>query len=435
MSLSRVEFYVLTLFKKITANTFSSLMLGASVFCYSNTLYAVDAEIYEEALIQFHQGEYTTAIIHLNNLLGEDPLHLPSRVLLAENYLALGDGIAAEVELNKAKQGGAAFKLISPLMAKSYLIQSKYDELIALPIVNDGNPSYESIMLTYQGLAYLAKANYEQARFSLTQALNLNASNVDAMLGKAKLAIKVSQPKFALENVHQALAIEPNNSHALVLASIISKQLNDNPSAYSYINQSLKHVPDNYTALLIRAVLEMEMKNPQAAIEDVDKIISALPNEPVANYIKLLSSQEVDDQVTSDKLKVHLGAVMGAIPKEVLEAQPIYYFLQGLVSLQSGAIEAASKSLLKYHQVHPNDIRTLKLLAQIDMQLGKSFSARKYLVKAHLIDENDPQLWTMLGRSNMLTGSLDKAEFYFDKVNKVFPNNLSAKVDLAKLYL
>jgi len=60
---------------------------------------------YEKALIAFQNDEFSSAVIHLKNIIKENPTHMPSRVLMAQILITQGNGSAAQVELDKARDG------------------------------------------------------------------------------------------------------------------------------------------------------------------------------------------------------------------------------------------------------------------------------------------------------------------------------------------
>lgn len=425
-------------FKSIDLLRFTFLTL-CLISCLSQRVYAVEVgkteQNYEEALLSFQEGEYKTSIIHLKNILANNKVHLPSRVLLAENLIALGDGSGAEIELNNAKKGGAATRLLEPLFTRAYLLQNKFDDILNLPVSRNMSATYQSQLLALQGLAWLGKSDTKNAALNFNESLSLFSSNVQALLGKARIALLAEDNILAQDYINKALTVEPEHQQALLMAAITAKLLQNNTLSLQYAEQLIELNPNNYAALLVRAVLLIDKEKHAIALNDINKIIVAMPNEPIVNYIKIVSSQAVEDTKESAKTQHHLDTLMGAIPDEMMEEQPIYYFLDGIMSFQNGTFESAEKAFLKYHDKFPKDIRVLRLLGQTEMVLGNSFLARKFLVKAYLLDENDVETWSLLGRANMMTGNVAESEFYFQKALNHQSSNFSAQLDLAKLYL
>lgn len=428
--------HLFTPYKAINTKAINLICVALlALFTSSNSIAEVDPKVYEEALTTYHNGDYKTSIIHLKNILAEDSSHLASRVLMAENLLAQGNGMAAEIELNIAKKEGAALKLLAPLYAKAYLMQNKFDRVLSLQSEISTGARYQNKMTTFYGLAYLGKNDLKKASVAFDKVLAVNPSSVDAILGKAKVALKNEKLVDAQKIINDVLTLSPDNKQALLMAAITQKQLNNNEAAFDYINHLLELSPNNYAAVLVRAVLLMDLNNHDAALADIEKIMSVMPNEPIANYIKLISAQSSNKLDLIQPTQIHLESVLGAISEDMMDEQPVYYFLKGLISFQAGAMESAEGAFSKYHKVFPNDTRVLKLLARAELALNNVYAARKYLIKAQLVDENDRETWSLLGRVNLMTGNIAESEFYLKKVVAAYPNSLSSNIDLAKLWL
>ncbi len=406
-----------------------------SIFLTSQVIANDISKTYEDALTSYHDGDYAASIIHLKNILSINTTHLPSRVLMAENLLAQGSGRLAEVELNVAKREGAAILLLAPLYAKAYLLQNKFDQILDLPIEPQTSNNYQSTMLTFHGFALTGKNQLQEARTEFNKALKLSPYNIEAFIGKTKVALKERNFEEALKLINHTLTIEPRNIEALLMGAITYNQLNKKDLALDFTKELLNYEPNNYSALLVHSVLLLDLKKYDLALSDIDKIIKILPNEPIANYIKVLSAQASESTQLSSETQQHLDTVMTAIPEEIMNEQPIYYFLKGLISFQNNTMEAAKESFLKYYKTTPNDQNILKLLARTELALDNSYVARKYLMKAYFHDETDTDIWSLLGKANLMTGNISEAEFYFGKVMVAFPNELRPRIDLAKLLL
>lgn len=392
-------------------------------------------ESYESALQAYHQEKYQDSIIHLKNALTLDKDHLPSKVLMAENLLAQGKATTAEVLLKSTIESGADKVRIMPLLAKSYLLQTNYQNILAMHIPDNSSAAYRSIMQTYVGFAYLGQRHYASAIQSFDLALTLEPSNENALLGLAKVNIAQEDIDQALIKLQQVLTIDDENTQALLMIAIVYKLKNDVDSALNKINQLIAIDKDNYSALLTRAMLFSSQGEDKKAIADLDEILLYYPNEPIANYIRLITESSEGREGVSKKVQLHLMTILSAIPAETKNEQPVFLFLTGLVNFQNNAMENAQKSLLRYHQLAPEDIKGMTLLARAEMALGDYYAAKKYLVKAHLLDETNVAIISLLGRSYMMIDELTKAAFYFNKAIQAQPNNLSAIIDLATLHL
>lgn len=400
-------------------------------------LYSADFEdkTYKDALTSYQEEEYSTSIIQLKNILSVDHSHLAARVLMIKNLLAQGKGAEAEIKLNIAKEKGAKIRKLSPLYAKAYLLQNKFDQVLSLPLEPKSSNSVQSTMLNFYGAAFMGKTQFKEASYQLNRAIKLNPYNLDAYINQAKISFKLDNYTETLRLIKYVLKIEPNNSQALLMGAVTNKQLGKIKIALRYISKLLTSEPSNSSALLVRAVILMDLHKYDLAISDIDKVVNIIPNEPIANYIKLLSAQASDKTQLSTNTLKHLETIITALPQEVMDELPLYYLLKGLVSFQNNALETAVNSFIKYHKFYPKNTQVLKLLSRSNLALGNIVDARKYLIKAYLNDESDTSIWTLLGQANLMTGNIIESEFYFKKVMMAFPDELRPRIDLSKLLL
>lgn len=424
-----------TLLPRKVLNQSIKFMTLLYFLCSSVVSFALEInQTYEKALQAFHQEKYQDSIIYLKNILAEDTNHLASRVLMAENLLITGKPGAAEVELNSALKSGADKFRITPLLARSFLLQTNYQRILDIYIPETSTVTYQSIMQTYVGYAYLGQKHYLSASQAFEQALTFNPTNIEALIGLAKISILKEERDQALPLLEQALSLDNEHKQALLMLSIVYKLKNQSNAALATVNTLLGLEEKNYSALLTRAMLLSSLGQHEQAIADLDVILLHYPNEPIANYIRLISNQKPQSHEESKQLELHLMAILAAIPAEAKTEQPVFLFLTGLVNYQNNAMENAQKSLLKYHKIAPEDLDALILLAKTEMALADFYSAKKYLVKAHLLAEDNVEVWSLLGRNYLTLNELDKAEFYFNKALNNQPNDLTSIIDLATLY-
>ena len=192
---------------------------------------------------------------------------------------------------------------------------------------------------------------------------------------------------------------------------------------------------NNYNGLLIRSVLLTDQGKYQEALADINKIIEVIPNEPVTNYIKSLSSLSLGDEKSYTVANEHLKNIINGLPDELIEQQPIYLFIDGVVNFRQNLMEKADDSLSKYNKKQPKDITAIKLLARTKLALGSYGTAQKLLRKVHLDNPNDIEILSLLARSYILLGNNVRAEHYFTEALRLSPDNTDSTLDLAKLLI
>jgi putative PEP-CTERM system TPR-repeat lipoprotein len=388
---------------------------------------------YEDALASFYTSELNAAIIHLKNALKNDPKHLPSMVLLAEVYIAMGDGALAENQLEKAQNNKADESKVLPLMIEAYLLQQKYKKVINAPIAADTQKKQLNKIAILQGRAFIAMNNLAQARILFQEALEHVPSSVKAQLGLAQVYLLKGNRLQARAYLSQVLAISPTNSIALTMLANIEQKVGNKLESLSILSQVIELNNKNFPALLARASLYIELGNFQLSLNDIDVITTEIPNEPKANYLKIVANSALGNTKEVDETTAHMNVVLTGLPEEVMKQNPVYLYLAGVLSFQQQENLKAQEFLQKYLAIINNDTRALKLAAQVELSLNSPFRAKTLLVKSKLVDPDDIETWSLLGQTYTILGELQLAENYLIDVVNNNKDNPKALFDLANL--
>jgi putative PEP-CTERM system TPR-repeat lipoprotein len=416
--------------KKILAFSVSVLLSGSVIAAQSSS-----NEPFENALKSFYMEDLNSAVIHLKNALKNNPKHLPSRILMAEILIAQGDGAGAEIELEFAEQGNADDKKTLLLLLEAYLLQSKYDQVINKAIPIPGSDKLSSDILVLKGRALFNKNNAVLAQAEYEDALALNPRNPEALLGLAQVAYKRNQYEDALTLIEQTLKLAPLNTNAMQMKASIYQIKGDIEQAIKAISEAIAINIKHFPALLTRASILIEQQKFNQALDDVNVILADIPNEPRANYLKAIITNALGLSEEFSKTTSHLDVVLTGMPDDIMKENPIYYYLAGLVNFNQGEYLKAQDDLRDYIAIVSDDIRAMKLIAQVEFALNEAYSAKNYLIKARLLNPDDIQIWTLLGKAYYMTGEVEKAELYFTDVVKALPTSAGAHFDLGELQL
>ncbi|MDO6445823.1 PEP-CTERM system TPR-repeat protein PrsT [Colwellia sp. 1_MG-2023] len=416
--------------KKILAFGISVLLSGSIVAAQSSS-----NEPFENALKSFYMEDLNAAVIHLKNALKNNPKHLPSRILMAEILIAQGDGAGAEIELEFAEQGNADDKKILLLMLEAYLLQNKFDQVIDKAIPLPESDKLSSDILVLKGRALFNKNNAVLAKEEYENALKLNPKNPDALLGLAQVAYKRNQFDDALKNIQHTLELAPLNTNAMQIKASIHQIQGDIELAVKAISEAISINAKHFPALLTRASIYIEQQKFTEGLADVNVILKDIPNEPRANYLKAIITNALGLSEEFSKTTSHLDIVLTGMPDDIMKENPIYYYLAGLVNFNQGEFLKAQDDLRDYLSIVSDDIRAIKLIAQVEFALNEAYSAKNHLIKARLLDPDDVQIWSLLGKAYHLTGEVEKAELYFADVVKALPLSANAFLDLGNLQL
>ncbi|MEW6991044.1 XrtA/PEP-CTERM system TPR-repeat protein PrsT [Colwelliaceae bacterium 6441] len=389
------------------------------------------SSLYEKALISFNNNEVSTSVIHLKNLLKKDPDNISARVLLAEAYIFQGLAIAAEEELKFAKLANVDMDRLVTLFAKAYLLQHKYDE--ALEVIKPGKRGkiIESELFVLKGQALLGKKLFKSAGVAFKEALTLNKNNKLAHLGEAQVFFIDGLFEKSLSSIENILEIDASFVNAWIFKAKILQNISQTEQAILAIEKAISIEPKHLDARLTFAKLLVSTKNYKDAEAQVDFILSEIPEEPRAGYLKAIINASINKGDPNKKL-IEVITTLNAVPDEVMQTTPDYYYLAGLTNFQFGNREDARRYLNKYLTFTEFHIPSVRMLATIDLEDGNLSSAQNLLSKTNIANPDNPNILTLLGLTYLQLENNKKAEFFFEKVLDMYPTSEVGIANMAK---
>ncbi|MBA6390698.1 PEP-CTERM system TPR-repeat protein PrsT [Colwellia sp. BRX10-3] len=409
------------LFFTCTTFVFTSLASNAS-------------EIFELADKKFNQHQYDEAKIHLKNLLKDQPNNIPARFLMVELLLAVEQAALAQTELNIIEGLGGDYKKITLLRSKTLLMQNKYNEILSIFEDNYIDQIYAAKMYVLKGLAHLGLRQLLLSEEAFNQALSLNVSNLDAILGLAQLKVNRFQYEEANTLVEQVLATPFPPEKAWFLKATVEQNLGNYDKALVNINRVLLENSEDVNALILRATLLFELQNYSTANKDALQILNKVPNEPRAKFIQAAIAVKDNDEESSKQLIEEIAQTLSKISKEDLRSSPSYLYLAGVIFYQQNQYELAKEYFNQYLEIDDFNVSAKILLAQISMRQGDFEGAKSQLVKANIQHGDKGQILTLLGVCYLELQQYESALAYFKQVKSIQPT-ASVDLQLAKAYL
>ena len=350
---------------------------------------------------------------------------------------------------------------VLPLLAKSLLLQFKYQEVIDL-VIESKNLSLEAATTLYvlQSQAYFQIGNQEAAEEAISSANELSADSPYARLGKAYAAFNKTEIGIALETVDTLLAQSPNFGEALLLKGQLE-------SAQSNHKEALKSF-EKYHALQPKLIqgriylTDSYIKNRQ--FDDAEKHINIMlqinKKSPFINQLKSQVLFELKDfsnaksyaeiAITNGGQNILTSSIAGISAYQLGQSEQAYRHLLPIADKLPEQHELRGLfNLLEYNLgYNTNDSSDLNELGQLSegnvgllinsgielARKGKFDEAKKFIDVIDSSKISDP---IELTRISMLKLTLNDKTAVADlkRVLETQPNNTEAKVILAKAYL
>lgn len=396
------------------------LTLPATVFGDSKA----DAYV-KEAADYIAKGELKSAVIQLKNALQRDPGNIEARVMLGRLYLASGEGPSAEKEFARAGESGAKANDWLAGYGQALLMQRRFkDVLEKVQVPDDAPPSLRASLLALRGQASLASGASDDARKAFKDALSLDASNLQARVGRVRLLAKEGKVEDALAQVLELSESHPNNFTLYLMKGELyrsSKRLDEAEKAYRTARDLAPGDPRGHIGL---ALVHLSQGKFDDAIEDAKRMRGQFQDRlPMASYVHAVAAYRKGDLDTANE---ELQKVLSVAP-DLLQAQTLY----GVINYSQGKLEIAEDYLARANSQLPNDGLVARLLAATYLKLQRPKAALDVLKAVEDAGAKDAQLYALLGTAYLQLGESDKSADYMAKAVELAPDQAVLRTQLA----
>ena len=172
---------------------------------------------YQRAFDLFERGDVRSARIELLKALQSNPNDPLARLLQARVMLELGNGVAAQTEVEKAIAAGVPRDKTRHLMAAALVLQRQFDRALTEADPKLVPPQFASYAARIRGRAQLGLDDADRARAEFELAQKLAPNDVEALVELARFEVMQRQPAAGEKLVDRALALKPTNVRALLV--------------------------------------------------------------------------------------------------------------------------------------------------------------------------------------------------------------------------
>ena len=360
----------------------------------------------------------------LRTLMRTEPRNVDAHVLLARSQLMTSDWVAAEKEIKIARALKYDRVTLTPMLARTYLMQEKYQELLVDIPASGASPDEVARNMVLRSMAYLGLGDLTRAQTSLDQATRSLPDDPGVLMQGARLALARKDVTNADRLATAALAQDPRNVDALLLRSDVAVQRWDNSRALGYLNEAVEQAPYSPYVRMQRATLNLKLGQDRLVQEDVDAVFDLGPrdtSQPLFFNAMLMmrAKKYADAGVEFDKL----GPAMEQYPKA--------FFYRAAVAMELGQTQTARESLDRLLRLTPTDVDGVRLAAEVELKSDRPDKAAALVVRAVDAGLKDPPSHNLLGRAYFILGRRAEALEQFRIATVMAPENREFKAHLA----
>ena len=341
------------------------------------------------------------ALLELRTYTRENPKDGAAALLLGRVQAQLGDLLAAERELKRARGVGADPPAIQGLLGQIYLSERRFKDVLSEIPASSPNPADAARNLALRSRAHLGLEDMRAAGLSLAAAQKLSPANAEVLVATARLEFARRDPAAAATAVDAALAADPVNLDALLLKTQLLSNAGDAAGALAMADRAIATAPAYPAPRMARANLLMAGNELAKARADVEAILEAQPRNAPAIYLDgVLAVREGRFIEASERLQ-NLGSSASRFPRAS--------YFQALAAMGRNLPATAVEFAERYAAQSPADPDGIRLLARAQAANRRPDLATKTLTDASARGIDDPQTLDQLGVVLASIGNLPAA--------------------------
>jgi len=371
---------------------------------------------YERGVAAFNDGDVRTARVEFLNALQADPDDKAARVMQARVHLALGDGVAAESEIARARRAGVPADQLAHLLAHAELLQG--DARAALAEAAGAAAAHEAYAARIRGRAHMALGETGEALAALNRALVLAPEDSDVLTDVARFRRANGDVAGALDAVDRAVAARPRNAEALTLRGELSRGQYGLAAALPWFDRALEVDPGNVVALLERAITYGDMGRMSDMLGDAREVHRLTGGHRTAYYLQAMLAARARN--------FNLARGLWERTRGTFDDTPAGRLLLSAIDFETGNEEQASRRLALLVADQPGNRRARRLLAAARWRMGDSAGTIEALRPLADLPDADSYTLSLIGRALARQGDGDAASLYLARAARPQPGALSS---------
>ncbi len=319
-------------------------------------------------------GDIRGAQLELRNAVLKDPNNPEAHYELGKLQLQLGDAVAAEKELKAARGRGSKATSLTPLLARAYLAQQKFPDLLREFLPTGLPPADAALLMVSRAMAQLALRDTVAANASAVAAERLAPTLADAPMAIARIAAAAGDRAQAQLKLDDALKLDPKLLEALGLKADLLRSQGDLTQALAALDQAVAAAPYLPQVHLARARSLLIAGEDTKARQDIEVALKIDSKNTMGLYLQSLLLIRAKDWQNADGSLQKIQPVLDRLPRGE------YYY--ALVKSNIGQMEQALESIGHYLAHSKSDADGYRLLARVQLEMGRRAEATEALKQA-----------------------------------------------------
>jgi putative PEP-CTERM system TPR-repeat lipoprotein len=377
----------------------------------------------ESAKSQYEKGDLRATQIELKNALKADPRNVDARLFLAKIYLDGRNGLAAQPEIEAARDAGASVDETRLELGTAYLYQNLWDRALKELVIEEIPQDEKTEARRQRVRAYMGKKDFDAARGEAQAALDIEPENPALLVEMARIELRARQIDAAKSVVDKALGIDPSNVDALLVKGDLTRSTVGLEEALAYFSEAANLEPENLNARLERAATLVDLRREVEAEEDIAAVYAKAPEHPLAHYLTAVSLGRKDKFEEAQEL---MNRTRGTLASYLPAVQ-----FEGVLAYELGNYSVAVEKMERVISALPQSIVARRVLGATYLRQKDADSAFEMLYPLIEAGAEDAALLTLVGTAEAQRGNFDEAMTYFENAVAAAPDRTNLRTQLA----
>jgi len=382
---------------KLTLAISAALSLSA---CSPNVTideYLTQAKTFSE------KREHNSTIIALKNAVRIEPQNHNVRFLLGAAYLAQGDYLGAEKELEKSEKLGSDNALLMTYLVQAKVKLKKFDfvyqlvEQVGTFVDND-----QVMLLTYAGIAAIHQGKPQLAKEYIEDAISLSDDSIYGQIGKAYISHSGNNYQDGLNTVDELLVTTPDFAEALLLKGYLLQASEEFDEAAKTFEQYAKLRPKDIQVKFFIAQNYVFAQNFDVAEPHVNLLLKISEFHPLANQFKA--------EIEFSRENFELAKEHAVTSFQQDDSFSLSKIIAGISAYKLDDYEQSYQYLISVKDLLSPEHLVRKLIIDLQLKLGYDTEAVAELQSLADFNAVDSAMLTMASNQMIASGNVEAAQ-------------------------
>jgi tetratricopeptide (TPR) repeat protein len=333
----------------------------------------------------------------------------PGTDRLAEAAAALdsGDGISAEVAVDRAREAGLPREQVAAFAGEAELLLG--DLSAARSWLEAGRFSRASAQRGFHALARLEvlEDNTRAAARAFDLALARGPANARLWVDIGRFRYANGQHSLAVDAAEHALSIDPADPRALEFRGQLLRDAKGARSAVQWFERAIEQAPDDLGLLGEYAATLAEAGENRAMLRVARRMVELDPRHPRAYFLQAVLAARAGQDDLARRLLWRAGGAYDEVPAGQL--------LAGVLELRTGNAALAVRRFDTLARQQPDNLRATLLLGRALLAAGEPGEVIARFEAPAARPDASPYLLTLVGRAHEQLGQRGDAGVYLDR--------------------